>query len=153
MESRVNGRLDTHELQPRRCGGAVLVGTDNPGSPNVVAGLVAIADLYARVGGSLGYTQNFNRFDVTLKGGADSIRYQDSSLTDGTTSSNEDRDYQQYAMSLRGSYELTPGVKPFVEVSGDTRRHELAVDRNGIRRNSDGIDRARRHRPSNSPAS
>jgi len=90
-----------------------------------------------RVGGSLGYTQNFNRFDATLKGGADTIRYQESQLTDGTTSSNEDRDYHQYALSLRGSYDLTPGVKPFAEVSGDTRRHELPVDRNGIRRDSD----------------
>jgi hypothetical protein len=136
MESRVMGRLDTHELSHADAEARFSLGTDNPGSPNVMAGLSRLP-IYTRVGGSLGYTQNFNRFDATLKGGADSIRYQDSQLTDGTTSGNEDRDYHQYAISLRGSYDLTPGVKPFVEVSGDTRRHELMFDRNGIRRDSD----------------
>ncbi len=136
METRVNGRLDTYELSHADAEARFSLGTDNPGSPNVMAGLSRLP-IYTRIGGSLGYTQNFNRLDVTLKGGADSIRYQESDLTDGTTSSNEDRDYHQYAMSLRGTYDLTPGVRPFVEVAVDTRRHELPYDRNGIRRDSD----------------
>ena len=31
-----------------------------------------------------------------------------------------------------------PGLKPFVEVEGDTRVHDLLVDRNGYARNSNG---------------
>jgi len=136
MEARVIGRLDTHELSHMDGEARFSLGTDNPGSPNVIAGLARLP-IYTRAGGSLGYTQNFNRLDVTLKGGADRVFYQQSEFTDGTTSSNDDREYHQFAASLRGTYDLTPGVKPFAEVSGDVRRHELPVDRNGIRRDSD----------------
>jgi hypothetical protein len=138
MESRVYGRLDTHELSHMDAEARFSLGTDNPGSPNVTAGLVRLP-IYTRVGGSLGYTQNYNRFDLTLKGGADRVYYQPSQLTDGTTSSNDDREYHQITLALRGSYDFSPGGRPFAEVSGDTRRHELMYDRNGIRRDSDAI--------------
>jgi hypothetical protein len=68
----------------------------------------------------------------------DRSAYQQSSLTDGTTSSNDDRNFNQYGGALRGSYELTPGVKPFVEVGADSRVHDLAFDRNGEQRDSNG---------------
>ena len=55
------------------------------------------------------------------------------------TSSNDDRNYNQYAGTLRGSYDLLPGVKPFVEVGADTRVHDLQIDRSGDQRNSDGM--------------
>ena len=42
-------------------------------------------------------------------------------------------------MVSRGSYELTPGVKPFVEVGVDRRVHDLEVDFDGQMRNSQGI--------------
>ncbi len=63
----------------------------------------------------------------------------DSDLTDGTTSSNHDRDLDQYGGQLRGSYELWPGVKPFVEIGADTRKHDLQFDRNGFYRDSNAI--------------
>ena len=34
------------------------------------------------------------------------------------------------------SYEVYPGVKPFVELGGDTRQHELQYDRDGSQRDS-----------------
>jgi hypothetical protein len=138
LESKINGRLDVFGKSHADVEGRFTVGTDNPGSPNIAAGLAQLP-IYTRVGGSLGYTQNFNRLDLTVKGGLDRISYQDSTLTDGTTSSNDDRDYQQYALAVRAAYEMTPWMKPFVEVSGDTRQHDLLVDRNGIRRDSDSI--------------
>ena len=67
---------------------------------------------------------------------APSIR--NSTLTDGTTSTNDDRNFNQYGGVGRVSYELTPGVKPFVEVEGDSRVHDLPFDRNGFARNSTG---------------
>ena len=60
-------------------------------------------------------------------------------LTDGTMSSNADRDYNQYGAQLRGGYEILPGVKPFAEVDADTRIHDLPVDRTGADRDSDGL--------------
>jgi hypothetical protein len=64
--------------------------------------------------------------------------YQNSTLTDGSTATNDDRNFNQYGGIGRASYELTPAVKPFVEVEGDTRVHDLPVDRSGFARDSDG---------------
>ena len=55
-----------------------------------------------------------------LPGTIDRSEYQDSVLSDGSTSSNRDRHFYHYGTTLRGSYELTPGVKPFVEASLDS---------------------------------
>jgi hypothetical protein len=118
--------------------GRLTVGTDNPGSPNILAGLDKLP-IYTRVGASLGYTQNFNRFDLMGKGGIDRIDYTSSKFTDGTTAPNDDRNYNQYSFTLRGSYELRPGVKPFVEALLDERVHDLHFDRNGINRDSDSV--------------
>jgi hypothetical protein len=40
---------------------------------------------------------------------------------------------------LRGSYEVSPGVKPFAEINVDTRIHDLLIDRTGADRDSDGV--------------
>ena len=138
FEGKANGRLDVHDRSHADAEARLTVGTDNPGSPNITAGLERLP-IFTRVGGSLGYTQNFNRVDVTLKGGIDRIDYQNSVFTDGSTQSNDDRNYNQYSMALRGSYELRPGVTPFAEVSTDRRVHDLYLDRNGINRDSDAI--------------
>ncbi len=138
FDGKVNGRLDVVGRSHADAEARLTVGTDNPGSPNITAGLERLP-IFTRVGGSLGYTQNFNRLDVTLKGGIDRIDYQSSKFTDGTTASNDDRNFDQYSASLRGSYELRPGVTPFVEVGVDQRTHDLALDRNGLNRDSDSV--------------
>ncbi|MEE4476188.1 outer membrane beta-barrel protein, partial [Escherichia coli] len=73
----------------------MLVSTDNPGSPNVQAGL-AKYPLYSTVGGTFGIDQNFNRMQVSLGATVDRTDYQWSKLTDGTSSSNDDRNFTQY---------------------------------------------------------
>jgi hypothetical protein len=45
----------------------------------------------------------------------------------------------QYTGTLRGGYELMPGVKPYVEVSADSRVHDLATDVNDFQRDSRGL--------------
>ncbi|SDE78950.1 hypothetical protein SAMN05216337_103518 [Bradyrhizobium brasilense] len=133
----IDGRLDvtkdTHLLGQAR----LLVSTDNPGSPNVQAGL-ARYPIYTTVGGTFGIDQHFNRMQVSLGGTIDRTDYQWSKLTDGTSSSNDDRNFTQYGGVGRVSYELNPAVKPFVEVEGDSRFHDLYLDRNGYARNSSG---------------
>jgi hypothetical protein len=133
----IDGRLDvsqdTHITSELR----LRVSTDNPGSPNIQAGLASYP-IYTTLGGSLGIDQSFNRLDVAVGGTVDRTVYQDSTLTDGTTASNDDRNFNQYGGVGRVSYELTPGMKPFVEVEGDSRVHDLQLDRNGFARDSDG---------------
>jgi hypothetical protein len=133
----IDGRLDVTN-DTRLLGQArLLVTTDNPGSPNVQAGL-AKYPLYADIGGTFGFDQNFNRLQVSGGATIDRIAYQNSLLTDGTISSNEDRNYNQFGGVGRVSYDLKPGLKPFVEVEADTRAHDQLVDRNGYERNSNG---------------
>ncbi|WP_225648370.1 outer membrane beta-barrel protein [Bradyrhizobium australafricanum] len=133
----VDGRLDVSRYTHLTAQARLLVSTDNPGSPNVQAGL-ARYPLYSTVGGTFGIDQNFNRMQVSLGGTVDRTDYQWSKLTDGTSSSNDDRNFTQYGGVGRVSYELNPAVKPFVEVEGDSRFHDLYLDRNGYARNSSG---------------
>lgn len=137
FNSKVTGRLDTYGNSHADGEFRFNVGTDNPGSPNITAGLDRLP-IYTQVGTTLGYTQNFNRLDVTLKGGVDRVAYQQSHLTDGTSTSNNDRDLYQYSGALRVGYQLRPGVEPFAEVSADQRVHDLTYDRSGLRRDSTG---------------
>ena len=52
--------------------------------------------------------------------------------------SNDDRNFNQYGGVARISYDLMPGVKPFVEGQADKREHDEYLDRNGYARNSTG---------------
>ena len=138
FNGKVDGRIDVHDGTQINLGARALVSTDNPGSPNLQAGLSKLP-VFATYGGSAGVTQRFNRLELSLKGDAERTSYQDSQLTDGTTASNKDRDYNQYSAVLRGAYELSPGVKPFVEIDLDTRVHDLDTDSFGYQRNSHGL--------------
>jgi hypothetical protein len=133
----VDGRLDvsrdTHITSEVR----LRVSTDNPGSPNIQAGLASYP-IYTTLGGTFGVDQNFNRLEVAAGGTVDRTVYTGSKLTDGTTSSNDDRNFTQLGGIGRVSYELTPAVKPFVEAEGDSRTHDLQFDRFGYQRDSSG---------------
>jgi hypothetical protein len=137
FDGKLTGRLDVTRNTALIGEGILIVGTDNPGSPNVQAGLTRFP-IYTTLGGTFGLTQRFNRVEVTAKGTAERTEYQESKFTDGTTGSNADRDYNRFGGTLRTGYDLMPGLKPFVEVGADTRRHDLAFDRFGLRRDSDG---------------
>lgn len=138
LDARVDGRIDASKDTRILLEGRYIIGTDYPGSPNLPAGIAKLP-IFETVGGTLGVAQNFNRFDVVLKTTFDRTQWQPSLLTDGSTDSNADRNLDQYGAQLRASYELTPGLKPFIEVDADTRIHDLAIDRNGFARNSNGI--------------
>jgi hypothetical protein len=133
----VDGRIDVTEDTHITSQARLLVSTDNPGSPNVQAGL-AKYPIYTTLGGSFGLDQNFNRLNVAVGGTVDRTVYQNSNLTDGEVSSNDDRNFNQYGGIGRVSYEVSPALKPFVEVEGDTRVHDLALDRSGFARDSNG---------------
>lgn len=137
LDSRVNGRMDVDSHDHVDIEGRFLIGTDNPGSPNIQAGLEDLP-ITLNGGATLGYTHVFNRFEITAKGTFDRYLWQKSFLTDGTYSSNGDRNYDQIGGSLRGSYDLLPGVKPFFQVNSDERVHDITVDDTGAMRDSDG---------------
>jgi hypothetical protein len=133
----IDGRLDvTHDTrltsQLR-----LRVATDNPGSPNIQAGL-AKYPIYTALGGTFGVDQNFNRLQISAGGTVDRTAYTDSKLTDGTSTTNDDRNFNQFGGVGRVSYDLLPGVKPFAEAEGDSRVHDVKFDRSGFQRDSSG---------------
>jgi hypothetical protein len=133
----VDGRLDITRATRLTAQARLRVATDNPGSPNVQAGLAKFP-IYTTIGGTFGFDQNFNRLQVSGGATVDRTAYTDSKLTDGTSSSNDDRNFNQYGGVGRITYELTPGVKPFVEAQADNRVHDVKLDRNGFARDSTG---------------
>lgn len=137
-DGKVNARIDAARDLRYDVEGRFILGTDNPGSPNLQAGLSRFP-IFTTLGTTVGATKSFNRLELTLKGSFDRTVYQASHLTDGTTSSNDDRNFDQYGATVRAAYEVTPGIKPFVEVFTDRRIHQLALDRNGEQRDSSGV--------------
>ena len=133
IDGRVDVTQDTGITQQLR----LRVATDNPGSPNVAAGLAKYPD-YATFGSTLGLDQRFNRLEIAGGATFDRTVYQNSVLTDGTIASNADRAYNQYGGVGRVSYDLLPGVKPFVEAEADSRFHDQLIDNSGYARNSNG---------------
>jgi hypothetical protein len=133
----IDGRLDVSEDTRLTSQLRLRVATDNPGSPNVQAGLARYPD-YATFGSTVGVDQKFNRLDIAGGATFDRTVYQNSTLTDGTIASNADRAFNQYGGVGRVSYELTPAVKPFVEFEGDSRFHDQYIDNSGYARNSNG---------------
>src|SRR6202453_293146 len=133
----IDGRLDVTENTHLTAQLRMLVSTDNPGSPNIQAGLTKYP-VFTSFGGTFGFDQKFNRLEFSAGATVDRTVYQDSDLTDGTTFPNDDRNYNQYGGVGRVSYELTPALKPFVEVEGDSRVHDLPIDRDGFARDSTG---------------
>jgi hypothetical protein len=133
----VDGRLDVTNDTHLTAQARLRVATDNPGSPNVQAGL-ARYPIYETIGGTFGFDQNFNRLNIAAGATVDHTVYTDSKLTDGTSTTNDDRNFNQFGGISRVSYDLMPGVKPFAEIEGDSRVHELEFDRNGFQRDSSG---------------
>jgi hypothetical protein len=138
VDARADGRIDVSKDTRIDVQGRYILSTDYPGSPNIASDFAKMP-IYTDVGATLGVGQHFNRLDVALKGTVDRIDWQDSLLTNGAHQSNADRNYDQYGGILRGSYEISPGIKPFAEVDVDTRVHDIKPDRTGADRDSDGV--------------
>ncbi len=137
-DAKITGRVDVTKNTRIDLGSRLQISTDNPGSPNLSAGLSKLP-VYTTFGGDGGVSHRFNRLELGIKGSAERTVWQDASLIDGTTASTNDRNYNQYGGTLRAGYDLSPGVMPFVEAGADTRVHDLQTDFSGYRRDSKGL--------------
>lgn len=110
---------------------------DSPGNPNN-PGDIAKPPIYMTYGTTAGITQKFNRLEVTVKGNLDHTVYQDAKLNDGSTLDLSDRDYKTLGWAVRTGYEVSPGIKPFVEYGADRRKHDEHLNCFCENRDSDG---------------
>lgn len=137
FDGKIRGRIDAQRDTRINTELRMRVFTDNPGSPNIQAGLTKYP-LATNIGGTVGVEHDFNRLEVRVSGLADRTTYQWSQLTDGSATPNDDRNFNQFGALTRVSYDLMPGLKPFGEFQADTRMHDLKFDRNGYQRDSNG---------------
>jgi hypothetical protein len=137
FNGKVNGRIDARRDTRINTELRMRVFTDNPGSPNIQQGLSQYP-LATTIGGTAGVEHDFNRLQVSVAGLADRTTYQYSKLTDGSSTTNDDRNFNQFGALTRVSYDLMPGVKPFGEFQIDTRKHDVQFDRSGFQRDSNG---------------
>lgn len=129
FSSTVDGRIDVSHHTQIVLENRYLLNTDNPGSPNLQAQLARLP-INTDLGGTIGVAQEFNRLSFALLGTYDTAQYDNSLLTDGEQVSNAARNFNQTAGILRLSYDIDPGLKPFVQVQQDQRIHGLDPQRN-----------------------
>jgi hypothetical protein len=137
VDARVNGRYDFTDTTALNGEGHFVLDADDPGTARFTGRFTKIP-LVSTVGGSAGVTQKFDPLEVSVKGAVDHIQFQNVGLTDGQILSNQDRNFNQYAVQSRVSYALNDQYHPFVDVAVDRRVHELPVDMLGFRRDSTG---------------
>ncbi|MDO8354761.1 MAG: outer membrane beta-barrel protein, partial [Aestuariivirga sp.] len=84
-------------------------------------------------------THDFGGLEARAKLGIERQIFEDVDLSGGGTEDNSDRNNYTPSLALRLSYTDPPALKPFVELSYAPRFHDEKFDRNGLRRNSQGI--------------
>ncbi|HEY1982789.1 MAG TPA: outer membrane beta-barrel protein, partial [Xanthobacteraceae bacterium] len=127
LNAKVDSQLDVTRYTQILLEGRTIISTYAPGSPNIQAGLAKLPAT-TTVGGTFGVAEAFGRLGVTLKGTFDRSTYATAQFADGETQNQDYLDFDQYAGVLRVAYEIDPGIKPFVEVSEDTRIHDQQFD-------------------------
>jgi hypothetical protein len=105
-------------------------------SPVVIEGTISqpIRQTYS---GSAGVTKEFGRLRLGLTGRLDYDDYGAADLSNGRTLSQDDRDALLSTLVLRGGYELSPALTPFVEGEIGRRTYDDKVDSFGYERSSD----------------
>ncbi len=136
-------RIDVTRDTKINVDGKFDLSTQLPTSPNLTNGGAPVSlssrPIIADTGLGLGATQNFNRLELTMRGSLERVYWQDAHFTDGSVQPLSRDSYNAYGLTTRAAYEMTPGVKPFVEEIVDRRDHDALTDTSGYMRNSDGV--------------
>ena len=90
------------------------------------------------MGFAMTLTQRMGRLIGEIGAGVRYVLFDDVTLSGGGVENNSDRNYLEPSARLRLSYEQTPAVRPFAEVSYRPRIHDQRIDRSGLRRDSHG---------------
>jgi len=136
-DATLRGRIDVQkDLRIEYVEKAALA-TQAPGTPNSIDGAKNLPFVYTLTSG-LGAVKQFNRLELGLFGEYSRNIYENADLLNGTTLNLSEFNYNDYTVRLRGSYEVTPGFKPFIEVAADTRTFDTGVNSFGLRQGSDG---------------
>ncbi len=81
----------------------------------------------------------FGRLGLRARTGARLKLFEDVDLSGGGVEDNSDRNYVEPEIALRATYESSPAIKPFAEIAYRPRIHSDSPDRNGLDRDSHGV--------------
>ncbi len=137
----ITGRIDvTHQSQINlQTTFSLTEGT--PGSPLLSvpnAVFVTSRPLYASVGQTLGFTQQFNRLSVSINSAFARYFFGNATQSNGTIFQLALNDYNAYSLAGRVAYELTPALIPYVQVTGTRNQYDSSMDVGGFDRSSNG---------------
>ncbi len=82
---------------------------------------------------------DFGGLEGGVKLGIERQIFEDVDLSGGGTEDNSDRNNTTPSLALRLAYTDPPAIKPFIELAYAPRFHDEKFDRNGLRRDSQGI--------------
>lgn len=89
---------------------------------------------------SAGLTHDFGGLEASVKTALERGLYSDVALNGGGTEVNADRNYWAPSLTLRaGLTDRGSALNPFSEITYQPRFHDQTIDRNGLKRNSQGL--------------
>jgi len=138
----VTGRVDVTRQTQINSQTTFSLTTEQPGSPTLAipnAVFITSRPLYASVGQTLGVTQQFNRLSVSLNSAFARYMFGNATESNGTTLQLAENDYNTYSLAGRIGYELTPGLIPYLQITGDRNQYDSTSDISGFDRTSNGI--------------
>ncbi len=115
---------------------------------NAAAASSATRPLITTFGGTVGGAESFGRLNLALHGSLDRTAYEDvdgagagagTGAVDGYLQDLSSEDFNDAGLRLRATYEVTPVLQPFVDLFGDDRIHDHALDYTGYARDSVGF--------------
>ncbi|MDR3494826.1 MAG: outer membrane beta-barrel protein, partial [Ancalomicrobiaceae bacterium] len=103
-----------------------------PAASTQLAAGTSTAGYQQTITASVGLTQEFGRFAVTLRGDVDRTVNEVSSIGGTATTAATPLDSTHYVAALRGTFAWTEAVKPFLEGDLTLRRYDDAVVATGV---------------------
>lgn len=104
-------------------------------TPGAIGGVVDRPNRHVLTGSAgLSKDAGLARFSATAR--LNRTMYDDATLTDGTTVSQRDRNSTLGTLALRGSYAVSPALRPFVEGEIGRRYQDVRVDSQGLERSA-----------------
>lgn len=137
-DGKVDLRLDATKDLNFVIEGRGNLSTQQPGSVNLPVATQSRPLVWA-YGGSLGANYHPGYWNLSLRGNIDRTVYENATLSDGTILNQANRDVTQYELRSRLGYDITPGIKPFLEGRVDTRQYDQTFDSSGFARSSYGV--------------
>lgn len=134
-----NGRLDVSRQLTFDAQGRFVQSSQQANTPGLLAGVnLQARPLTYAYGATLGATETINRLSLGLHGTLDRYTYDNATPAGGGVIDLANGNYTDTGLQLRAGYDLLPGVAPFVEVDGDRRQRDIALDTAGYARDSKG---------------